>query len=49
VCNVWRDTPTFEAICEIDNASLITANTAGYRCSATLNSLIQWSVKDRPK
>jgi hypothetical protein len=54
VCNVWRDTPTFEATCEIDNPSLITpslitANTAGYRCSATLNSLIQWSVKDQPK
>jgi hypothetical protein len=26
-CSVWRDT-TFEATCEIDNPSLITANTA---------------------
>jgi hypothetical protein len=27
-CSVCRDTPTFEATCEIDNPSLITANTA---------------------
>lgn len=32
--------PTFDATCEIANPSLITANTACYRCSATLNSLI---------
>lgn len=28
VCSVCRDTPTFSATCEIDNPSLITANTA---------------------
>jgi hypothetical protein len=39
--SVWHDTPTFSATCEIDNPSLITANTAGYLCSTTLNSLIQ--------
>jgi len=27
------DTPTFDATCEIDNPSLMTANTAWYRCS----------------
>ena len=27
-CSVWRDTPTFEATCDTDNPSLITANTA---------------------
>jgi hypothetical protein len=39
-CSVCRDTPTFAATCDTDNPSLITANTARYLCSATLNSLI---------
>jgi hypothetical protein len=39
-CSVWRDTQTFSPTFEIDIASLVTANTAWYRCSATPNPLI---------
>src|SRR5829696_8237050 len=40
-CIVCRDTPTAAAVSVTVRPSLITASTARYRCSATLNSLIR--------
>ena len=40
-------TPTFDATCEIDNPSLMTAKTACYLCSATLISPVTGTVKEQ--
>ncbi len=42
LCSVWPFTPIFSATAVTDRPSWRTANTAWYRCSATLISLNTW-------
>ena len=44
-----RSTPHWTATSEIDRPSLMTANTAWYRCSATLMYLKSATVTNQPK